>query len=54
MVAKMGESFDALAIAAEASKATYEDQACTIATLTTTNAELTATIKNHGEDCHAF
>ena len=45
MAEKMGESFDALAMAAEASKATYEDQARSISTLTATNAELTATIK---------
>ena len=45
MVKRMGESFDALAMAAEASKLTYEDQARTIATLTTSNAELTPTIK---------
>ena len=42
-VAKMGESFDALAMAAEASKTTYEDQERTIATLTTATAELTTT-----------
>ena len=46
MVDRMGDSFDALAMAAEASKSTYEDQARTIATLTTANAELTATVKN--------
>ena len=46
MAAKMGESFDALAMTAEASKTTYEDQARTIATLAATNAELTATVKN--------
>ena len=45
MAEKMGESFDALAMAAEASKATYEEQAHTIATLTASNAELTATVK---------
>ena len=45
MVAKMGDSFDALAMATEASKATYKDQAHTISTLTVTNAELTATVK---------
>ena len=45
MAVKMGESFDALAMAAEASKTTYENQANTIATLTATNAELTAAIK---------
>ena len=45
MVAKMGESFNALAMAFEASKTTYEDQARTIATLTTANAELTTTNK---------
>ena len=45
MAEKRGESFDALAMAAEASKATYEDQSRSISTLTATNAELTATIK---------
>ena len=45
MAAKMGESFDALAMAAEMSKTTYEDQARTIATLTAANAELTTTNK---------
>ena len=45
MTVKTGESFDALAMTAEASKARYEDQACTIATLTATNTELTATVK---------
>ena len=45
LVAKMGESFDALAMAAEAFKSTYDDQARTIATLTAANAELTATNK---------
>ena len=42
MVDKMGESFDTLAMAAEASKSTYEEQAKTIAALTKTNAELSA------------
>ena len=45
MVNKIGESFDTLAMAAEASEATYEDQARTISTLTAANAELTATNK---------
>ena len=45
MASKMGESFDALAIAAEASKTRYEEQARIIATLTTSNAELAVTIK---------
>ena len=45
MVAKIGESFDALAMVAEASKTTYEDQARTITTLTTANAKLTTTNK---------
>ena len=45
MVAKMGESFDVLVMAAEASKATYDDQARTISTLTATNAELTSIMK---------
>ena len=45
MAAKMGNSFDALAMAAEASKAAYEVQARTISTLTATNAELAATSK---------
>ena len=45
MVAKMGELFDTLAMAAEASKTTYEDQARTIATLAATNTELTVTVK---------
>ena len=47
MAAKMGKSFDALAMAAEASKATYEEQAHTIATLTASNAELAATVKKN-------
>ena len=46
IVERMGESFDALTMAAKASKATYEDQSRTIATLTQSNAELTATIKH--------
>ena len=41
----MGESFDTLEMAAEASKTTYEDQVRTIATLTAANAELTTTNK---------
>ena len=45
MAANMGESFGALAMAVEASKTTYEDQARTIATLAATNAELTAIVK---------
>ena len=45
MVTKMGESFDARAMAAEASKTTYKDQVRTIATLTAANAELTTTTK---------
>ena len=45
VAAKMGESFDALTMAAEASKTTYEDQARTISTLTATNAELTVSVK---------
>ena len=45
MVNRFGESFDALAMAAEASKSTYEDQARTITTLPTTNAELTGQVK---------
>ena len=45
MVDRMGDSFDALAMAAEASKSTYEDQARTISTLTTANAELTSIVK---------
>ena len=45
MTEKMEDSFDALTMASEASKATYKEQACTIATLTATNAELTATLK---------
>ena len=45
MVDRFGESFDALAMAAEASKSTYEDQARTITTLTSTNAELTGQVK---------
>ncbi len=40
MVAKMGESFDPLVMAAEASKATYEDQVCMVSTLRATNADL--------------
>ena len=46
MAVKMGESFDAIAMAAKAPKATYEDQAHTISTRTATNVELAATIKN--------
>ena len=45
MVERMGESFDTLAMAAEASKATYEEQAKSIAFLTKMNAELSATNK---------
>ena len=47
MAAKMEESFNPLAMAAKISKATYEDQAHTISTLTATNteSELTVTIK---------
>ena len=45
MATKMGESFDALAMAVEALKATYEEQARIVSTLTATSAELTATIK---------
>ena len=45
MVDRMGESFDTLAMAAEASKETYEEQARTIAALTKTNGELSATNK---------
>ena len=39
MFVKMGESFGALAMAAETPKTTYKDQARMIATLTTANAE---------------
>merc|ERR1711966_600685 len=44
-VDRMGESFDTLAMAAEASKETYEEQARTIAALTKTNGEMSATNK---------
>ena len=43
MVERMGESFNTLAMAAEVSKTTYEDQAKIIAALTKTNTELSAT-----------
>ena len=45
MVDRMEESFYTLAMAAEASKATYEEQASSITALTKANAELSATNK---------
>ena len=47
IVTKMGEFFGALAMAAKASKAMYDDQSRTISTLMATNAELSAAIKAH-------
>ena len=54
MITKMSESFDALVIAAEASKTIYEDQARTIAMLNTANAKLEKTKKTHGQICRAL
>ena len=54
MVAKMGESFDALVMAAEASKATYEDQARMVSTLRATNADLRNSNLVDGRNLNCF